>query len=466
MSEENKAKQTAIVIGAGANADFRLQNGQDLIAEIQAVPNNGIQRVIKPKFTLEDSSISMPTGEQLVKKIADENELIKSVCFLFFEKFISAKNKQLDQSTLTLRTNSMCEFFFSSKNPEPSPSILTAGMELFLDRWQKQYAADSEMLAIGTFVYQMLSEIPEKERKSGIKQIKDSITEKIKNDYSHYFELSEIVRYYQPFSIDELLNSIQNEKISTIREGSFNSKKELVEAGKVLIANYLLQAENKKTFQDFDSVCWYRHLRNMIVTSGKNRDEICEKIKQLTIISFNYDRSLDYFLREKLGQFYEDLKQRIIYPYGDLLEAESNKNSFSKVPYGFLRDKNSFSEHHGKGKIFESAERIYKNLQIIGEIKDSKKEEIRSIIRQANNLYFMGFSFNQENCEVLGLVNKDVKSNFYQFGSFTYYTNFRDSKKIEEKFNKIFNISSQNGQTKVSHKGVYDALAEDFDLHL
>lgn len=441
MTEKPTTKQTVIVIGAGANADFRLQNARN------------------------DQSISMPTGEQLVRKIADEDELIKSVSFLFFEKFIRTKfDKSFHDSKLEECTNLMCDFFNSIERSFLSQQEIS--QEYFYKEWERNYAGNQPMLGIRHFALALMDQIPIPERKKGAKAIKEAIAGFIKNDFSHYFELSEIVRSTQPFSIDELLNSIENEKVFTTKRDSGTSKKELVEAGKVLIANYLLQAEDEKTFQDFESICWYRHLRNMIMNCGGNYKEVSSKIDQLTIISFNYDRSLEHFLRIKLSPFYDKLKERIIYPYGNLLKTDEEKNSFLEIPYGFLKEESSLSYYQRKSKIFEVAEKIHRSLRIIGEIEGAEKKEIRSIISNAHKLYFLGFSFNQENCDVLGLFNKELNNKFQASDNTIYYTNYKSSKKIEKRFNGLFPLLKSAGLTAVSDKGAYEALAEDFDLQL
>ena len=90
------------------------------------------------------------------------------------------------------------------------------------------------------------------------------------------------------------------------------------------------------------------------------------------------------------------------------------------------------------------------------------EQKIKLSVEQANKLYFFGFSFNQENCEVLGLLRSETPSIFSTGVKDIFYTNFRDSKKITKKFYHIF-----DGKTAaVSNKGVYDALSEDFDLSL
>ncbi len=178
MTENQTTKQTVIVIGAGANADFRLQNARN------------------------DHSISMPTGEQLVRKIADENELVKSVSFLFFKKFISSKYRELDESDLADRANLMCVFFDQIEKSFLSNAGISH--EYFFKEWERNYYGNPSMLKISQFFLVLMDRIPIEERRKGVKAIKEAIIGFIKdeNDFSHYFELSEIVRSNQPFSIE------------------------------------------------------------------------------------------------------------------------------------------------------------------------------------------------------------------------------------------------------------------------
>ena len=204
----------------------------------------------------------------------------------------------------------------------------------------------------------------------------------------------------------------------------------------------------------------------MIMNCGGNYKEVSKKIDNLTLISFNYDRSLEHFLRMKLSPFYDKLKERIIYPYGNLLKTDRDKNSFSEISYGSLKERNSLSDYQKKSRIFEVAEKMHRSLRIIGEIQDTEKEKIRSIISNAHKLYFLGFSFNQENCDVLGLFNKELDNKFRASHSTIYYTNYKSSKKIEKRFNELFPLLKSVGFTSASDKGTYEALAEDFDLQL
>ncbi|MBU6141125.1 MAG: hypothetical protein KGP29_06200 [Proteobacteria bacterium] len=92
MSKTPNKNSTVIVIGAGANADFRTRNNHSILAEIE--PFSGKQLVRTPKESLQ--SIGMPTGEELVRKITSwEGEIIQNLyyglCLEAAEKYPSPR---------------------------------------------------------------------------------------------------------------------------------------------------------------------------------------------------------------------------------------------------------------------------------------------------------------------------------------------------------------------------------------
>jgi hypothetical protein len=376
-------KRTVIVIGAGASADFGI--------------------------TVAGKKVGMPTGEGLVKQIADRQKLVE---------------------------------IFAGLTPEST--------------WN------------------------------------DSLAQLVEIKFKPYLDLSELVSYYQPFSIDELLSSIKLGTVNVKIDQSLTTNNDkLVEAGKVLIAMFLLRAEDEGVFQDFGSTCWYRHLRSAIITSGSTDAAIEENLKNLIIISFNYDRSLDYFFRTRLGKFYNSIN--IIYPYGKLaVEWDDKIDNYKKIPYGYSKNYRGNEAIKGR-EIFSAAQEIAKNLQIIGELKIKSEEEnyetyranllriikhkdasdeekkgvqtlwnISNAMMNAEKFYFLGFGFHEENCRIILL--KDLRRD----NQFFYYTNLDGSKKIDESIaNFLRGFSMLDGKTKfTSDRGVYEALKSDFNLEL
>ena len=272
-----------------------------------------------------------------------------------------------------------------------------------------------------------------------------------------------------------------------------NLKKELIEAGKTLIAIFLLRSEKKELFENVDAKIWYRHIRNFII-SGKDDKEIEKNIENLTIISFNYDRSLDYYLRTRLQKYYNKIKDRIIYPYGKLA-----KDNWEEVEdYGDYSTNGKIAPYD-KEKI-EYFKKLGNNLKVIGEIqqdyqnavynffhdekplnKNLKYEDYNSLqtiihsqnitheekqivkaithILSAQRLYFLGFAFHKQNLDLLNLDNIKNKSGKKHI----YYTNYDESSSLEEVVSDIFPDDKFTLHPSV-RKGVYDALIYDFRL--
>lgn len=432
---------TVLVIGAGANADFRLKDDKKA----------------------EEEKIAMPTGEQLVEKIADwEGQVLPNLVY----GYLLAKAEEI-------RFN---DYNFLEV---VSHFLIKGELQWGSNQWIRPFLNDNDM---GTGYYQQknnfLKEIGWNTRVSTFN--KEWTYNKIKElePFDWYYKISEIVKHYQPFSIDEMLDSIKIGKIDVSKwtgkiENDEDEKRKLIQAGKDLIALFLLQSEDKKVF-DYDSACWYRHLRNAIITCGKNKDEIKAKLKNFVIISFNYDRSLDYFLRTRVSEFYDDIK--VIYPYKSLAENgiwDVEAKDCKKIPYGRAKGENNFEN---KWKNFEKAKELAKNLKVIGELEEDEEgkkiiAEIQKSMLGFGSLYFLGFAFHPENCRIMGMEDnnfqKKIRALRVQSINRIFYTNFKNSEKIRVSFESVFSnslLELKFGQSSI--KGTYDALLQDFDLKI
>ena len=438
-----KKNLTILVVGAGANADF----------------------VFKDEDKRKKEKISMPTGEQLVEKIADwEGQVLPNLYWGFIAKNVEkyCEDRLLIEgiASLVASSQSLYQPMISQYQLNSKITSLKPDFEcnlFFEDLVGKNYYIDPH-------------------------RINNTIAAKIKVDdkFCWYHKISEIVKHYQPFSIDEMLDSINIGKVDVSKwigktENDQDEKEKLIQAGKDLIALFLLQSEDKKVF-DYEASCWYRHLRNAIITCGSNKEEIKNKLKNFVIISFNYDRSLDYFLRTRVGEFYQDIK--IEYPYGSLAKDETwSGGDYKEIPYGAAKNEKSFQK---KWENFQKAKELAKNLKVIGEMKE-EAEEIKEVMSKSTKLFFLGFAFHLANCEIMGIKELDVvvkwgellgeaseKLRFFpESKEEVFYTNFKDSEKIRSSFDSIFNQDQNKSLVrKSSSKGTYDALLQDFDLRL
>lgn len=413
MSEQKDSEtaKSVIVIGAGASADFRGKNEEEILAEVRAFNyeeresgfnggNHQFQKISKPKS--KNQGFNMPTGEELIAKICDLDFLGD-----FFFRLFCKDNKIFDKKISQQYAIHESTSYFNSESSQNTYKVS-------LDKLDKDEQKD-EVEKFIVFLKEKLSEKNE------------SIHFRIYQEFKPYFTLSRLVSHYQPFSIDEFLDSIQNDKIDLAvlgqdaisnldldkknqnpGQGENQSSKKpstaeiLVNAGKTLIALFLLLSEDKKLFNYNEGICWYRHLRGAIINADSSAKGIANKIngndeeqdkvrpRNLTIISFNYDRSLDFFLRSRLGNFYKDIK--VIYPYGELFSSDvwiekkqtadvkEKEGDYQSIPYGSLKEKlesKKANNEAAKGISWDDFEKIKKlgaKIQVIGELKELVEE--------------------------------------------------------------------------------------------
>lgn len=541
MSEENR--KIVIVVGAGASCDFYPE-----------------------KF-------SFPVGEALIKNICNKEEIASFFWNEICESFRNVVSKKIDQAMINFH-NIFCDFLGGK---DASKSMINSNSHELIDPFCLYLQNKAELKEQISFCYFGNFGNNNVNRESVLHNLialykdinanYDDLSEKEKKDKkeckfykiiiancnSRHIQISSLVNYYQPFSIDELLDSIKTDKIdileplkikkedlkAILKSDEEDSKKleqqfrnELIDAGKTLIALFLLRSEKRDLFDNpnpqNDTKIWYRHIRNLIINSGKDSTEIKKQIQNLTIISFNYDRSLDYYLRTRLSDYYGEIKERVFYPYGKLAVDNWDRKDYGKFnkdgkfnPYNDdelreieelgqglrvigeldedlskkyfnLENKNLTEIYKYKKNIFDfekyckglgdNTPSIALNINIrqIEELKKSEKDdkikdEINFILekyktllalQESNKIYFLGFAFHQQNCDLLQLKNL-LKLQLDQRN--IHYTNFDGSESINKMVNEIFIIGKEPWKLTLhdsKRKGVYDALMHDFKLGL
>lgn len=208
---------------------------------------------------------------------------------------------------------------------------------------------------------------------------------------------------YASYSIDEFLEK----------------NRELEDIGKSFIAHSLKTYEMEdKLFPPYDSG-WYQYLFNSMLTSSVE-DLVNNKI---TIITFNYDRSLEAYLHNTImyrfkiskNESAEILKKiKIIHMHGILGE-------YPDVPYSQNLEP-GFDDLDLAAKFFR---KITGSIKIIYEIKDNADtfcsiefEEANKALQESEKIYFLGFGFHEDNIRRFrffsedSLKGKEVKSTF------------------------------------------------------
>lgn len=139
---------------------------------------------------------------------------------------------------------------------------------------------------------------------------------------------------------------------------------------------------------------WYKYLLNQITTDDWDSFDP----SWLSVVSFNYDRSLLHFLETTLRHHYR--KDRL-----EVLER-LKKMQFVHV-YGSLGDLLNgppFGGHTDPEGFADSVQTAAKDLLVIPEGRDDAESVVkaRTLISEASKIGFLGFGFDQTNIRRLG----------------------------------------------------------------
>jgi len=178
-------------------------------------------------------------------------------------------------------------------------------------------------------------------------------------------------------------------------------REDFVPIGKAAIASTLLRLENTDAiFGGQVEGNWYDYLFG-ILSDGMPFDEFDKN--KLSIITFNYDRSIEHYLFTVLKHSYKKSEKEcaeklsqipIVHVHGSLgnLEWQTSTTGAPPVPY---------DSEAKRGHIKSAAE----NIQIIPESKMDTKEFLRArkLILRAQRLLFLGFGYHPTNLRRLGM---------------------------------------------------------------
>jgi len=213
------------------------------------------------------------------------------------------------------------------------------------------------------------------------------------NQYvSAALELCEALQH--PQSIDHLLEIRKDNEL-------------IVFWGKLAIVRTILQAEltsklsidqtGKLNFSQLDKI-WFKKFFQKI-TENCSVNKLEDRLRSITIIIFNYDRCVEHYLYYALQDQYSinhentiSLLQNIeiYHPYGSV-GALPWQGSGNVIEYG---------EYASAAKLIELAQQIKTFTEGIDGSSGNIKS-IRSRMKSFDKLIFLGFSFGEENMELL-----------------------------------------------------------------
>lgn len=180
--------------------------------------------------------------------------------------------------------------------------------------------------------------------------------------------------------------------------------------GKLAVTFFIGQAESRSSLREGPRVpgelplqgkvaeCWLYQL-GQLITSGVPRSRIGQTLEQVTIINFNYDRSVEHFLPYALVMAYGiELKEaqqviaeklQIIHPHGAIGQLPWQQGEAPQVEWGVEQPWNI---HAISGQL--------KSLNERSEDRNALRE-VRKAVAGAKRLAFLGFGFQPQNVDLL-----------------------------------------------------------------
>jgi len=198
---------------------------------------------------------------------------------------------------------------------------------------------------------------------------------------------------------------------------------EFVEVGKAAIATELVKYEltkalfdqwrtirrdpyalTKTKWQDSRGNDWYAFLFEELVGGGLGLKGLEES--KLSVITFNYDRSLEHYLMTGLKNSFGGNEQEytsgletcpIIHVHGSLGKLPWQGSGEESVPYDVWLT--------GQDSLVPVVKRASENIKIVHEATDKDLDFIRAreVLSSAKRIHFLGFGFHQMNCKNLHL---------------------------------------------------------------
>lgn len=177
--------------------------------------------------------------------------------------------------------------------------------------------------------------------------------------------------------------------------------KEEEDLGKKIIAFQILSSElssqfNEKTVEKESD--WYKYLwkelRVGVIPLGKIEDFLRNKV---SFITFNYDRSLEYYLYKSLFNAYGSKKDvAIILNQIPIIHINGKLNNL------YWENQELFKEYK---QDFSYNELITcsKNLNVLYDRRENGNKKAIELINNANQVFILGFGFADENLKSIGL---------------------------------------------------------------
>jgi hypothetical protein len=228
-------------------------------------------------------------------------------------------------------------------------------------------------------------------------------------------------------SVDDFKKTFENSSTKSIDVFMARNPK-LAPVGKYVIGFEIFKAEGKSQFRerakrtqeqykqwepegeryllrkDFQGDDWYLYLFNRL-TSGLTKPDVLPEFSdsKIAFITFNYDRSLEYFLYESFRNSFTEVPEaeviqclknlKILHVYGQIApltwqDANEGVDYRPQISEGLLRSASS-------------------NIKTIYEVRQTPEvTEARNLVKQADQIFFLGLGYAPENMNLLQLPRR------------------------------------------------------------
>ena len=201
------------------------------------------------------------------------------------------------------------------------------------------------------------------------------------------------IRHSMMVSTDEFLKNRLNQE-----------KSDEADFGKRLIAREILEAERESEKQFsyeggkripkkywLGNIDWIQHFLSRI----DQQDKWEEILKQTVFLTFNYDRVLEYciFLYLTSDKQYADADAHAFIKEMQIHHVNGFIGSLEKIPFGAVEN----------GKYHEIAGRMATVWEKRSNPDESEKEKYQEFLKNAQRVYFMGFSYIPDNLKSIGI---------------------------------------------------------------
>lgn len=222
-----------------------------------------------------------------------------------------------------------------------------------------------------------------------------NLTRMIINDLSDIEQAESGWTYDLGYDMDDIVSTFHHsfklsKKYSIDSYLATRDDQNFTELGKIAIVNAISKCESNTSYFDEIKDDWYSYLINQIFDCSYDHIES----NNLGIITFNYDRSLEYFLMTALWGTYK------LRPYhkmnAHLQKSIPILHMFGSVDLPSESEDRRITDYPSSRSSTQLKE-ISEGIKIIPEIKDSKViKNANTLINNSEKIYFLGLNLNNE----------------------------------------------------------------------